>query len=48
MGEWLERVADDNPAKALEIIDKFAEDSLPKLQRIEITDEDANLSSSLN
>lgn len=48
MGEWLERVGDDNPVKALETMDKFAKYSLPKLQRTEITGEGANPLNPLN
>ena len=38
MQDWLERTAEDNPAKALQIVSDIAQYSLPKLKQI-----DANL-----
>lgn len=37
MNVWLAEVARDNPAKALDIIDKYAEYVMPKLSRAEIS-----------
>ncbi len=39
-GEWLRQVADDDPAKALDLIAKLAEYAAPKLARSEITGKD--------
>lgn len=38
MQNWLDRVAKDDPAKALEIIHKYSDFFLPKLTRTEIQD----------
>ena len=38
MQDWLERTAEDNPAKALQIVSDIAQYSLPKLKQV-----DANL-----
>jgi len=35
--EWLRRVADENPEKALLIVEKYSDFILPKLQRTEIS-----------
>lgn len=40
MGEWLERVAVDDPAKAMDLALKAAEYHIPKLSRAEVTGED--------
>jgi len=42
LSEWLNQVAKDNPAKALELVLKLSEYILPKLNRTELTagDED--------
>ncbi|WP_437396639.1 hypothetical protein [Flagellimonas lutimaris] len=37
LSKWLDEVAKDNPEKALDIIAKYAEFVLPKLQRSEIS-----------
>ena len=42
MTEWLEDVAEQNPAKALEFMYKFAEFSLPKLERTELVGDEEN------
>jgi hypothetical protein len=36
MQEWLDRVADEDPARALEIVVKLAEYHIPKLGRTEV------------
>lgn len=38
MQDWLDRVAKDDPAKALEIMHKYSDFFLPKLTRTEIRD----------
>lgn len=38
MSTWLNKVAKDDPAKALDIIHKFSDFLLPKLNRTEIED----------
>ena len=35
--DWLRRVADENPEKALLIVEKYSDYILPKLQRTEIS-----------
>lgn len=42
MHEWLDQVAADNPAKALDVIVGLLEYSLPKLQRTEVQNLDEN------
>jgi hypothetical protein len=37
MQDWLERTAEDNPAKALQIVSDIAQYSLPKLKQIDST-----------
>ncbi len=39
MDKWLDRVAKRSPYKALDLMNKFAEYSLPKLSRVESTNE---------
>ena len=36
---WIERVAESNPAKAIELVTNIAEYVLPKLARVEVKDE---------
>jgi len=38
MSDWLNQVANEDPAKALDIIHKFSDYLLPKLNRTEIED----------
>lgn len=38
MEDWLNRIAEQNPLKALEIIHKFGEYIVPKLSRTEVND----------
>lgn len=38
-GEWLDRVAEDDPGKALDLVAKLAEYAAPKLTRTEHTGE---------
>lgn len=35
--EWLRKVAEDNPEKALQIVERYADYILPKLQRTELS-----------
>jgi len=42
LSEWLERVAEDNPERAIEIILKMSEYVLPKLARKEVTGADGS------
>lgn len=35
--EWLRKVAEDNPEKALNIVERYADYILPKLQRTELS-----------
>ena len=37
MQDWLERTAEDNPAKALQIVSDIAQYSLPKLKQVDST-----------
>jgi len=37
MSRWLDEVAEQSPEKALNIMDKFGEYTLPKLQRVELS-----------
>ena len=39
LSEWLDKVAEDNPEKALDIVVKFSDFVIPKLQRTEIKTE---------
>jgi len=38
MTKWLDKVADDDPAKALDLVHKFGDFIIPKLSRAEIED----------
>jgi len=42
MTEWLERIALDNPAKAMELMISISEYNIPKLARTEITGKDGD------
>ena len=37
LSAWIEKVSEDNPAKALELVTKLADFILPRLQRNDIT-----------
>ena len=47
MGEWLDRVAAEDPAKALDLALKASEYAIPKLSRAEVKTEDAGLAERL-
>lgn len=40
MNEWIEQVANDNPAKALELLLKMSDFILPRLNRVEVDQPD--------
>lgn len=48
MTEWLEAVATDSPKEALDIINKLAEYTTPKLARVENTHEMSDEDKSIN
>ncbi|TAI48465.1 hypothetical protein [Flagellimonas allohymeniacidonis] len=48
LNKWLQKVAEEDPAKALEIIIKFGDFIIPKLSRTEVEDVTFNIDAFLN